>query len=292
VRTTYLKLTVAVAAAGFAISACGGAGPQPPAGAAPSEASAGELAVVPASAGHIHGMGINPGDGKLYLGTHTGILVLDGNAVRKVGASTVDLMGFSVAGPDHFYSSGHPGPGDLLPNPVGLLESTDAGKTWKPRSLAGQSDFHALAAAGETVYGYDGTIRSSSDGQTWRAGAAGVEPASLAVDPAHPATVLVTTEQGPMKSVDQGKTFAHLRGAPLLQCLVWASPDALWGVAPDGVVHLSTDGGISWAARGNAGGPPMALTAIDAQTVTVALETEIVSSADGGNTFAAIANMG
>jgi len=34
-----------------------------------------------------------------------------------------------VAEPDHFYASGHPGEGADLPDPVGLIEATDAGRT-------------------------------------------------------------------------------------------------------------------------------------------------------------------
>lgn len=55
-------------------------------------------------------------------------------------------MGFSVAGPDHFYASGHPGQGIDLPNPVGLIESRDGGMTWAPLSRQGDSDFYALTA--------------------------------------------------------------------------------------------------------------------------------------------------
>ncbi len=50
-------------------------------------------------------------------------------------------------GPDHFYASGHPGPGVELPAPVGLIESRDGGATWDPLSRQGESDFHALTAS-------------------------------------------------------------------------------------------------------------------------------------------------
>jgi hypothetical protein len=48
---------------------------------------------------------------------------------------------------------------------------------------------------------------------------------------------------------------------------------------PDHLYRSSSDG-QTW------------LAATEAKTVTVALETTIVSSADGGSTFATIANMG
>ena len=42
-----------------------------------------------------------------------------------------------------------------LPPLLGLIESTDAGKTWEPISLLGEADFHVLRSAGKHVYGYD-----------------------------------------------------------------------------------------------------------------------------------------
>ena len=62
----------------------------------------------------------------------------------KVGP-TNDLMGFS-AGPGSgvFYASGHPGKDSTMPNPMGLIRSSDGGKTWVQLSRQGQSDFHAL----------------------------------------------------------------------------------------------------------------------------------------------------
>jgi hypothetical protein len=50
-----------------------------------------------------------------------------------------------------------------LPAPVGLTETTDAGKTWKVRSLGGESDFHALTSSSKGVLGYDGVLRSTAD---------------------------------------------------------------------------------------------------------------------------------
>lgn len=41
----------------------------------------------------------------------------------------IDLMGFTVAGPDRFLASGHPGPGADLPEPLGLVESRDGGQS-------------------------------------------------------------------------------------------------------------------------------------------------------------------
>jgi hypothetical protein len=71
--------------------------------------------------------------------------------------------GFTVIGPDHFISSGHPDFRDpkLLkagrPPLLGLVETRDAGRTWMPASLLGEVDFHVLEVAHGTVYGFDAT---------------------------------------------------------------------------------------------------------------------------------------
>lgn len=256
----------------------------------PETRSAAALPVVPAEAGHVHGMALNPADGLLYLGTHGGTMVVQDDTIERVGDSTIDLMGFAAAGPDHFYASGHPGPGDDLPNPVGLIESTDGGETWQPLSLAGEVDFHTLGAADDQVYGFSGVLLSTGNGQDWTPGAEDVAPASLAVDPADADRVIATTEHGPTRSEDAGKTFTHLDGAPLLQFVAWPSPDALWGVGVDGRVHRSTDGGETWQARGTVDAP-VAFTAGEDGAVAVTTETQVVVSRDGGESFEPVAEI-
>lgn len=66
-------------------------------------------------------------------------------------------MGFTVAGGDHFYASDHAGPGGDLPNPVGLIESTDGGQIWTVVSSEGVTDIHALSASKQEVVGFDGS---------------------------------------------------------------------------------------------------------------------------------------
>jgi hypothetical protein len=66
---------------------------------------------------------------------------------ERVGDSYQDTMGFTVVGPNRFLGSGHPATDDLPPL-LGLIESTDAGKTWEHVSLLGEADSHVLRSAG------------------------------------------------------------------------------------------------------------------------------------------------
>ncbi|MEV4334277.1 hypothetical protein AB0K02_27730 [Streptomyces sp. NPDC049597] len=69
-----------------------------------------------AALSHIHGLGIDPADGRLYVATHEGIFTpgKDGKA-QLVGDSKDDFMGFAVAKAKTFLASGHPAPAATLP---------------------------------------------------------------------------------------------------------------------------------------------------------------------------------
>jgi hypothetical protein len=56
-----------------------------------------------ADLGHIHGIGVNPADGRVYAGTHRGVFRLsEGQLPVLVSDRVQDFMGFTVIGPDHF----------------------------------------------------------------------------------------------------------------------------------------------------------------------------------------------
>jgi hypothetical protein len=122
---------------------------------------------------HVHGLGVNPKDGTLYIATHTGLFRAPPGrrTVTRVGDTEQDVMGFSVVGPDRFLGSGHPGPGQSAPPNLGLIRSADAGRSWQPVSLLGDADFHVLRSQGDTVYGFNaltGALMVSRDGgRSW-----------------------------------------------------------------------------------------------------------------------------
>ncbi|MET9817261.1 MULTISPECIES: F510_1955 family glycosylhydrolase [unclassified Streptomyces] len=234
---------------------------------------------------HIHGLGLDPADQRLYVATHEGIYTPDAQGKPTlVGDSKDDFMGFTVAGAKTFYASGHPTTGGNK----GLIKSTDAGTTWTSLSLSGESDFHALDHAHNTVYGYDSTgglLRTSKDGTTWKNGAR-IRALDIAVSPEAPGLVLATTTEGIARSTDGGKTFAAGK-QPVMAFLSWPAKDALYGVDTDGALHRSTDGGTTWKRAGTVpGGQPQALTAVGAEHVLAATQTGVHESKDGGKTFA------
>jgi len=249
------------------------------------------IAALPPEASHIHGLTVDPVDETVYVATHGGLFTVTGSSATRVGTGTIDLMGFSLIEPGRFYASGHPGPQDDLPNPVGLIESRDGGLTWQSISMSGVSDFHTVTATGTRVYGFDGVLRISDDsGRSWAEGDGSIAPAALAVAPGIPDTILATTDAGVAKSTDGGQSFQIIPDGPRVVYVAWADADTVWAVDPDGSVHASFDAGNTWERRGDTGSVEVTITA-GAFGVTVATKSAIVTSTDG-RTFRTLAVTG
>lgn len=241
-----------------------------------------------ASLEHVHGLGVDPKDGVLYAGTHHGIFRVTRTSIEgPVADRQQDFMGFTVVGPGHFLASGHPGPGQDGPGALGLLESTDGGKTWKTRSLAGQADCHALAAGAGTTYCMNsviGELLASTDLRSWDVRSA--EPVfDVAVNGSDPDAVIVTTEQGLKSSSDGGRTFRPVRDAPVLLFVEWLTDDSLIGAGPDGQVFVRSPGQEAFAKVGMLSGPPEAFHAADPKDFFASVGGKIWASSDRGQTF-------
>jgi hypothetical protein len=264
----------------------GGEGVRAASGLPPLEVETGVL--------HVHGLGVDPGDGVLYAATHSGLFrVPEQGKAARVANRAQDTMGFSIVGPGKFIGSGHPDPreDDVTPPLLGLIESDDRGETWDRIRLHGKADFHALHAAHGNVYGYDSTSQTfmvSQNRKDWDRRSQ-LPMADFAVDPTDPDTILATTQQGVVRSTDGGRAWTQVAGAPTLVVLAWAGQGQLYGVTPDGTVQRSPDGGVTWGKRGSVGGQPEAIT-VDVrdgkETLYVAAtDRGIVTSADQGRTF-------
>jgi hypothetical protein len=241
---------------------------------------------------HAHGLGVDPGDGTLYAATHFGLLRIgDDGELTRVANRYQDTMGFEVVGPGRFLASGHPDFREDNPPLLGLIESTDAGQTWTPLSLRGEADFHAIRSLHDRIYAYDATSETfmvSDAGRDWDRRSKLVL-LDFAVSPRDSDAVLATTESGLVRSSDGGRTWTDVPAAPRLAVLGWSDVDGLLGVAVDGAVHASADGGGTWSRRGDVGGEPEAMTLADVEGRSVLFvavsEGRIVESADGGRSF-------
>ena len=237
---------------------------------------------------HVHGLGVNPADGRLYVATHHGLFVLDESGQgTKVGTTSQDTMGFTVVGPDHFLASGHP---EFSPRPrplgerplLGLIESSDAGRTWRTLSLKGEADFHGLAAAHGRTYGWNTTTSQfmvSVDGKTWETRSQ-VALASFALDPNNADRIVASGDHGQLTSSDGGRTWQPGPG-PRQAFLSWEPEGGLWAADAEGQLAHSADGGATWQQRGQLPAPADALLAHGGRLFLAAEEGIFVSSDEG-----------
>ena len=245
---------------------------------------------------HVHGLGVNPADGALFVATHTGLFRVgaDERKAERVGDRYQDTMGFTVVGPNRFLGSGHPDVNEAqeegLPPLLGLIESNDSGESWEPVSLLGEADFHVLRFVGQRVYGYDASndrlLASADRGRSWQELEKPGPLVDLAVDPGNDRRIVVASaggiEEGLFESRDAGRSWE--RTSEAVGLLAW--PEQLYVVASGGQVFASPDGGRRLEHRGELGGQPAALLAQDADELYVALhDGTIKRSIDGGSTW-------
>jgi hypothetical protein len=243
---------------------------------------------------HVHGLGVNPKDGALFIATHTGLFRVpkDEDRATRVAGRYQDTMGFTVVGPDRFLGSGHPDLREELPPFLGLIESRDAGGNWQALSRQGASDFHVLEAAGRYVYGFGSNFRtrrpeflvSADGGRSWQARDAPASLVSLAIDPADPRHAVASGERRLFTSSDAGATWRDTTGSP--GQLAWPARDALYVAGRDGRVLRSKDAGESWAGTGSIDSDPAAFEATSAIELYAARhDGTIIMSRDGGRAW-------
>ena len=242
---------------------------------------------------HVHGLGIDPEDGSLYIATHFGTFrLVDGGDPERMGDSFQDTMGFTVAGPGRFLGSGHPDVAGMRagqPGLLGLIESTDGGASWTSLSLAGEADFHGLAFAHGRVYGWNsssGQFMVSDDLEAWQARAT-IDLYSFAVDPEMAAHIIGTSPDGLVQSIDDGATWTPLAG-PQAVIVAWDAASGLWGADGQGAVAHSADAGATWKRAGDLPGQPQAFLATEDALWAAALDGErtgIYRSDDDGATW-------
>lgn len=248
--------------------------------------SAGKLGI-----SHVHGLGIDPEDGSLIVATHYGAFrIPEAGDAARIGDSRQDTMGFTVAGPGRFLGSGHPdlaGARRGLPGRLGLIESDDAGKTWRSLSLGGEADFHGLAFAHGQVYGWDsgtGRFMVSADHKTWDTRSR-LDLFSFSVDPTDGDHVVGATPTGLVDSTDGGRSW-NPTGGPGVLAVSWDAKAGLWGADNGGFVWRKA--GDAWQRAGSLGGQPQDFLASPDALYAAALDggvTSIHRSTDAGRTW-------
>ena len=278
---------VRLLACAVSVAALAGCGEQ-------SSGPAGAAAIDPGPV-HVHGLGVNPADGALFVATHTGLFRAPEGELRarRVAGRYQDTMGFTVLGPNRFLGSGHPDLRERLPPFLGLIESSDAGRTWRALSLQGSVDFHVLEARGQRVYGYGSDwesreprfLTSSDGGGRWQRLKAPEALISLAISPHDPDTLVVAGDRHVYSSRDAGRSWKKIQ-APSPGLLAWTR-SGLFVVDREGRVwrDAPTDG--TWRSAGSVRGQPAAFdSASDEELLVASHDGTIVSSLDDGRSWA------
>ncbi len=272
--------------------------------AAPSEAAVGSFP-------HVHGLAVDPSRREvLWIGAHGSLIrVTGGRQWVRVGSQRYDMMGFNIHPTERnvLLTSGHPGPVDQRPNPLGVEMSRDGGQTWRPLGLAGDADFHAMTISRAdpnmlyawNVSGRVGLYRSRDGGRQWDyLGLKGLDQVFyLAAHPKKPAVVWAGTVHGLFVSEDAGDTW-KVFSAALTRVSVTAvevhpaNPQIMYAYAakPDLGLIRSDDGGKTWTAQGFFLGDRdavgnLALDPVEPQTLYMATySSDLYRSRDGGKT--------
>ncbi len=172
---------------------------------------------------HIHGLGYSADGSRLLVPAHDGFRIYADGKWQQPDVPAHDYMGFNATD-DGFYSSGHPAPGSGIANPVGLVKSTDGGKTLIKLRFEGEADFHVLGVGytNHAIYLLNprttpvlrqGMHYSLDSGKTWKQCATKeieTEPLQIAVHPTKANVVAVGTERGVFLSTDHGELFERI----------------------------------------------------------------------------------
>ncbi len=267
---------------------------------------------------HTHGLAVDPFDPEVvWVAAHGSLLRIRNGRWERVGNHTYDPTGFLVRPrqPRVLLTSGHPGPRDRRPNPLGMEGSRDGGLSWQPLALTGPADFHAAAQSWSdprVLYGWNvarrtALYRSRDGGRTWaylgEQGLSGVF--SLNVHPGDPKAVFAATQQGVFVSRDGGERWRPSDG-PLGRVPVTAlafhprEPHRTFAYAASPELGLvrSTDEGRSCHSLGLFPGGQdavgqLALDPADPKTLYLStFSADLDRSADGGKTLQRLVERG
>lgn len=280
------------AAAALAISACSGSG---------SGSESVSCAREDSGIGHTHGMVLI--DGIPHLATHVGLCAVEsGDLVLVSEDGRHDLMSLSTDSEAALLASGHPdfSSGNFqvegAPPLLGLVRSTDGGRTWEAQSLLGEADFHALTVDGSRILGADGMtgrLAVSTDGMEWEFRGE-IDARDLAVWEEDPSVMVAATFEGTTRrSADDGLTWAPIEGVGLVGVEALADGSML-GVDSDGKILRSDDGFATSSVVASAPDvdPDVLLAESETRWWVAYPDGRVLRSEDGGLTWISVVGDG
>lgn len=190
---------------------------------------------------HVHGMGFIENEDGLYFASHHGLKIYRDGEWLETSDHFHDYMGFNAVD-DGFYTSGHPGPGSMMQNPIGIQRSMDGGRSLDHMGFEGETDFHGMAVGYRSHHLFvmnpqensqmgPGYFRSEDEGEQWQqvdgAGLEG-EISAFAMHPSDSQLIAAATTAGIYLSEDGGDNFTLLTEDGIYGTAVFFSEDALY----------------------------------------------------------------
>ncbi|WP_298825081.1 F510_1955 family glycosylhydrolase [uncultured Planococcus sp.] len=190
---------------------------------------------------HVHGMGFIENEEGLYFASHHGLKIYRDGEWLETSEHFHDYMGFNAVD-DGFFTSGHPGPGSMMQNPIGIQRSKDGGRSLDHMGFEGETDFHGMAVGYRSHHLFvmnpqensqmgPGYFRSEDEGKEWKevegAGLDG-EVSSFAMHPDDSQLIAAATTEGIFLSEDGGDSFTPVTEEGIYGTAVFFGESALY----------------------------------------------------------------
>lgn len=252
---------------------------------------------------YVNALEIDPAGDEFLLTTNRGFFRIGQRSgrVRRVRgqitaggkrASVGTFLELAVERPGRLIGSGHPDEEGALPAFLGFIRSDDGGRTWRVVSRLGDADLHKIVLKHGRIYAFDAVLSAllvSTDGG--RTFTEQFTPRGLIidfeVDPADPARIVASTDDGLFRSVDTGESWRPIDRRRGIR-LAWPAPDRLLRALRDGAVETSADGGDTWKSVGRVDGEPYKFKTISRDELYLALsDGTIMHTTDGAKSWQA-----
>ncbi|MBA4535913.1 hypothetical protein H1Z61_01845 [Bacillus aquiflavi] len=203
---------------------------------------------------HIHGIGYSGDGDSLIIASPKGIKIFTEGHWLETNQYFHDYMGFQTT-KDGFYASGHPEEGSSLRNPLGLVKSTDLGKSLQTLAFYGESDLHFIATSfyDKTIYILNeepnsklntGVYYTENDGRYWKKcefnGFNSNTFGMMAVHPSIGSTVAIATKNGIYFSIDNGNTFKQLFDSTMVTAIAFSETKLYFSTVENNKIYLKS----------------------------------------------------